>query len=157
METESLQAALFDLAIRELARQHRTSFAPLFTVESWAKWLIWLALNCGCPTDPASLEAFAQALGPVLSARLRRLYFSRELEELNLQVMADPAEPQVLLLPIDALGPAPDPDRAAQALAQLGLLERVVPDRQRWQRLDALLAVPWAPVGSVAAGPAPWT
>jgi len=148
METESLQAALFDLAIRELARQHRDTFAPLFTVESWAKWLIWLALNCGCPTDPASLEAFAQALGPALSTRLRRLYFSRELEELNLQVMADPADPQVLLLPIDALGPAVDLERGALALEQVGLLERVVADRSRWQLLESLLAVPWAPVGS---------
>jgi len=148
METESLQAALFDLAIRELARQHRDTFAPLFTVESWAKWLIWLALNCGCPTDPASLEAFAQALGPALSTRLRRLYFSRELEELNLQVMADPADPQVLLLPMDALGPAVDLERGALALEQVGLLERVVADRSRWQLLESLLAVPWAPVGS---------
>jgi hypothetical protein len=148
METESLQAALFDLAIRELARQHRDTFAPLFTVESWAKWLIWLALNCGCPTDPASLEAFAQALGPALSTRLRRLYFSRELEELNLQVMADPADPQVLLLPMDALGPAVDLERGGLALEQVGLLERVVADRSRWQLLESLLAVPWAPVGS---------
>ena len=145
METESLQAALFDLAIRELARQHRQSFTPLWTVESWAKWLIWLALNCGCPTDPASLETFARALGPTLSARLRRLYFSRELEDLNLQVLADPADPQVLLLPLDALGPGPDRERAAEALAQVGLLERVVADRSLWQHHDAALAVPWLP------------
>jgi hypothetical protein len=44
---QALQAALVDFAIGELVRQHRESFGPLWTVESWAKLLIWLALNCG--------------------------------------------------------------------------------------------------------------
>jgi hypothetical protein len=41
----ALQATLFDFAIGELVRQHRESFPPLWTSESWAKLLIWLALN----------------------------------------------------------------------------------------------------------------
>ncbi len=138
----ALQATLFDFAIAELVRQHRTSFPPVWSAESWAKLLIWLALNCGCATDPASLEAFAAALGSVLSGRLRRVFFEREFEDLNLQLMADPAEAQVLALPIDALAAAPDPARVAEALARVGLAERVAPP-ERWHRLDSLIALPW--------------
>ncbi|MFN9932966.1 MAG: protein phosphatase, partial [Cyanobacteriota bacterium] len=61
------QPALFTFAISELVRQHRESFAPLWTVESWAKLLIWLALSCGFATDQAALERFAQGLGPALT------------------------------------------------------------------------------------------
>ena len=46
VDAASLQATLFDFAIGELVRQHRESFAPLWTLESWAKLMIWLALNC---------------------------------------------------------------------------------------------------------------
>ncbi|MFM2081185.1 MAG: hypothetical protein RLZZ219_1867, partial [Cyanobacteriota bacterium] len=105
----ALQATLFDFAIAELVRQHRASFEPLWSAESWAKLLIWLSLNCGCSGDEAGLKAFAGALGPLLSARLRRVFFERELLDLDLQLMADPAEQQVLVLPIgpldDALAP----------------------------------------------------
>jgi hypothetical protein len=113
-------------------------------VESWAKLLIWLALNCGCSGDPAALEAFAAALGPVLTGRLRRTFFERELEDLDLQVMADPAERQVLVLPLGPAAGALDPERVAAALERVGLLPRVVADRTRWQALEAITAVPWA-------------
>jgi len=149
----ALQATLFDFAIAELVRQHRESFPPLWTVESWAKLLIWLALNCGCSGDPAALEAFAAALGPVLTGRLRRTFFERELEDQGLQVMADPAERQVLVLPLEAtpgVG-APEgvdpaaiaPERVAAALEEVGLSPLVSPDRLCWQSLEALVAVPW--------------
>jgi hypothetical protein len=82
-EASALQANLFRFAIEELIRQHRTSFAPLWTVESWAKLLIWLALNSGSSTDGAALETFAEALGTPLALRLRRLFFEREWESLN--------------------------------------------------------------------------
>jgi hypothetical protein len=140
----ALQATLFDFAIAELVRQHRESFPPLWTVESWAKLLIWLALNCGCSGDPAALEAFAAALGPVLTGRLRRMFFERELEDLDLQVMADPAERQVLVLPLGPAAGALDPERVSAALERVGLLPRVVADRCRWQALEAVTAVPWA-------------
>ncbi|MEB3275417.1 MAG: protein phosphatase [Cyanobacteriota bacterium] len=139
---EALQATLFDFAIAQLVRQHRSSFAPLWSAESWAKLLIWLALNCGCSGDEAGLKAFAEALGPGLSGRLRRLFFERELADLELQVMADPAEQQVLVLP---QGPEPEllaTARVRQALERIALLERVAPE-ERWQRLDAVLAIPW--------------
>lgn len=146
----SLQGTLFDFAIAELVRGHRESFPPLWTAESWAKLMIWLALSCGCSGEARALEAFAAALGPALTARMRRLFFERELPDLNLRLMADPAERQVLLLPLDpgadtdggAAG-ALAPERAAAALEAVGLSARVTPDRSRWQPLEALLAVPW--------------
>lgn len=144
----SLQGTLFDFAIAELVRQHRQSFPPLWTAESWAKLLIWLALSCGCSGDTRALEAFAAALGPALTARMRRLFFERELPDLNLRVMADPAEQQVLVLLLEP-GPAtgtPEaiaPERVAAALEAVGLSPLVSPDRGRWQSLEALVAVPW--------------
>jgi len=139
----SLQGTLFDFAIAELVRQHRQSFPPLWTAESWAKLLIWLALSCGCSGEARALEAFAAALGPVLTARMRRLFFERELPDLNLRLMADPAERQVLLLPLEA-GPEPiAPERVAAALEAVGLSPLVTDDRLRWQWLEALVAVPW--------------
>ena len=142
----ALQATLVDFAITELVRQHRDSFPPLWTAESWAKLLIWLALNCGCSSDAAALEPFARALGPALTGRMRRLYFERELPDLNLKLMADPAEQQVLALPLDPLlaSAAPDPQQVALALERVGLTERVAADRDRWQALEALWALPWA-------------
>lgn len=143
MSASALQATLVDFALAELVRAHRDSFPPAWTAESWAKLLIWLALNCGCGSDPASLEAFAQALGPVLSQRMRHLFFSRELEDLNLQVLADPADAQVLVQPLQADGTGPlDADRVAQALERAGLSARVA-DPARWQTLEALTAIPW--------------
>jgi hypothetical protein len=146
----ALQATLVDFAIAELVRQHRESFPPLWTAESWAKLLIWLALNCGCSGDTAGLEAFAAALGAGLGGRMRRLFFQRELLDLGLQVVADPAEPQVLLLPLEGrLGTdlggegGIDPERVAVALEAVGLSALVTPDRRRWQPLEALTAVPW--------------
>ncbi len=146
----SLQGTLFDFAVTELVRGHRESFAPLWTVESWAKLLIWLALSCGCSGEARALEAFAGALGPALTARMRRLFFERELADLNLRVMADPAEQQVLVLPLDAgqeadAGPAGslDPERVAAALQAVGLSGVVMADRHHWQPLEALMAVPW--------------
>ena len=63
----ALQATLVDFALAELVRQQRQSFQPLWSRESWAKLLIWLALNCGCGTDTASLRPL-----PPPSARARR-------------------------------------------------------------------------------------
>ena len=33
--------------------------------------------------------------------------------------------------------------RVNVALERIGLLDRVTPDRERWQRLDAVVAIPW--------------
>jgi hypothetical protein len=139
----ALQATLVDFALAELVRQHRDSFPPLWTPESWAKLLIWLALNCGCSGDEAGLKVFAEAIGPLQMGRLRRVFFERELGDLELQLMADPAEQQLLVLP---QGPADEVltnERIAQALERVGLTARVPADQARWQRLDALVAIPW--------------
>ena len=139
----ALQATLVDFALAELVRQHRESFPPLWSSESWAKLLIWLALNCGCSGDEAGLKAFAEAIGPLQMGRLRRVFFERELGDLELQLMADPAEQQVLVLPQGPADEVLEPERLERALERVGLLERVVPDQARWQRLDALVAIPW--------------
>ena len=142
MDATRLQVTLFDFAIAELVRQHRESFQPLWTADSWAKLMIWLALNCGCSSDEAGLKAFADALGPVISGRMRRTFFERELEDLELQLMADPAEQQVLVLPIGPVEVLADQERITQALERSGLTA-LVADAARWQRLDALVAIPW--------------
>ena len=110
----ALQATLVDFALAELVRQHRESFPPLWSQESWAKLLIWLALNCGCSGDEAGLKAFAEAIGPLQMGRLRRVFFERELADLELQLME-----------------------------RVALGERVVAEPGRWQRLDAVVVVPW--------------
>jgi hypothetical protein len=143
MSASALQATLVDFALAELVRAHRDSFPPAWSAESWAKLLIWLALNCGCGSDPASLEAFAQALGPVLSQRMRRLFFSRELEDLHLQVLADPADPEVLVQPLQAEGVAAlEATQVARALERSGLTG-LVADPALWRTLEALTAIPW--------------
>ena len=139
----ALQATLVDFALAELVRQHRESFQPLWSTESWAKLLIWLALNCGCSGDEAGLKTFAAALGSVQTARMRRVFFERELDDLDLQLMADPAEQQLLVLPQGPADVVLQSEAIAQALERVGLSERVVADRSRWQRLDALVAIPW--------------
>jgi hypothetical protein len=141
-EAAALQAGLFDFALGELVRQHRESFPPLWTPESWAKLMIWLALNSGCSGDREALEGFATALGPVVCGRMRRLFFERELSELNLKLMADTAEAQVIVWPLEKGGDPLDLDRVAAALEVVGLMERVA-EQGRWRLLEDLVALPW--------------
>ena len=145
-DSEQLQGTLVDFALGELIRQNRESFQPLWTVDSWAKLMIWLALNCGLSGDTESLEHFAAALGERITSRLRRTFFERELADLELQVLADPAEQQVLLLSLDPANPAVlAPDRLTRALERVSLTPRVVQDQGRWQQLEAVVAIPWEP------------
>ena len=137
-----IQAKLFDLALVELVRQHRESFQPLWTVDSWVKFLIWITLNCGLSGEKESLVFFAEALGPKLTARMRRVFFERNVDALTLQVMADPAESKVLVLPISDSALVTF-DQAKQALDQVGLLKRVALDEKLWLELDAVIAIPW--------------
>jgi hypothetical protein len=143
LDPSRLQATLVDFAIAELVRQHRESFQPLWTAESWAKFLIWLALNCGCSGDQQGLEAFAMALGPGMTGRMRRVFFERELHDLDLQVMADPAERQVLVLPMGPALGGMDPVAVAQALERVGLMDHIPADSSDWQQRDAVVAIPW--------------
>jgi hypothetical protein len=140
-DVTGLQATLFDFAITELVRQHRQSFQPLWTRDSWVKLLIWLSLNCGSRGDEEGMKQFVDALGPVVTSRMRRVFFERELDDLDLQVMGDPAEPHVLVLPM-APGVSLDLERATAAVQRVGLQELVVADQNCWQQLDAVVAIP---------------
>ena len=140
-EPVRLQATLFDFAIGELVRQHRDSFEPLWTVDSWVKLLIWLSLNCGCRGDEEGMKAFAEALGPAVTGRMRRVFFEREWEDLDLQVMADPAETRILVLP-SGPGVLLDLDRAATAINRVQLQDAVLENRNCWQLLDGAVAIP---------------
>lgn len=145
MDPSRLQAALFEFAITDLVRRHRDSFQPRWSAESWAKLLIWLALNCGCSGDQDSLRAFAEALGPALSGRLRHTFFERELEALALKLLADPSEALVLVMPLEPGVSLPAQALVEAALAAEGLGDRLVPVDQ-WQQLEGLLAIPWSRV-----------
>ena len=139
-DATGLQATLFDFAIAELVRQHRQSFEPVWSLDSWVKLLIWLSLNCGCQGDEKGMQRFAEALGPTLTTRMRRVFFERELEDLELKLMADPAEHQVLVLPMGPGVPL-DLEQAATAIDRVRLTDQVA-DPERWQQMDAVIAIP---------------
>ena len=139
-DATGLQATLFDFAIAELVRQHRQSFEPVWSLDSWVKLLIWLSLNCGCQGDEKGMQRFAEALGPTLTTRMRRVFFERELEDLDLKLMADPAEQQVLVLPMGPGVPL-DLEQAATAIDRVRLTEHVA-DPELWQQMDAVIAIP---------------
>ncbi|MFN9532170.1 MAG: protein phosphatase, partial [Cyanobacteriota bacterium] len=69
-------------------------------------------------------------------------FFERELADLNLRLMADPAEAQALALPLDALVPGPEIPQLQEALERMGLSHRLAPP-ERWQHHEALIALPW--------------
>ena len=78
----------------------------------------------------------------MLTGRLRRLFFERELGDLDLKVMADPAEAQVLVMPLGPARPLAEADVRA-ALEQVQITELALADPGSWQQLDALVAIPW--------------
>ena len=51
-----------------------------------------------------SLEIFADALGSPLTIRMRKIFFERTMEDLGLHLIADPAEPNVLIMPVQGDG-----------------------------------------------------
>jgi hypothetical protein len=75
---------------------------------------------------------------------MRRLFFERDLEDLNLRLMADPAEPQALALPLDALAGDPDPQRVAEAVRRVGLAERLMA-AESWRAHEGVMALSWRP------------
>ena len=137
-----IQAKLFDFALSELVRGQRNSFAPIWTIDSWVKFLIWLSLNCGLSGDRESLESFAIALGSSLTIRMRKIFFERVLDDFSLHVMADPADPQVLVMPIGADFSLTN-ENVQQALDVLGLTHRVNNDLSEWESHDRLISIPW--------------
>jgi len=137
-----IQKNFFDFALVELISQHRTSFEPLWTIDSWVKLLIWLALNCGLPGDRENLKSFAEALGPALTARMRGKFFERTLDNLKIRLMADPADNHVLVMPI-AQDCSLTHKKALEALKEVGLVNMVVQDSSNWETHEDLIAIPW--------------
>ena len=138
-----IQAKVFDFALGELVRMSRESFQPLWTLDSWVKFLIWMTLNNGLSGERESIELFVNALGPRLTGRMRRIFFERKDEALALKLMADPADSKVLIMPIGSTLSV-NCDQAENLLDRVGLLKRVDPDKDLWQKLDAVIAIPWA-------------
>ena len=137
-----IQAKLFEYALFEMVRRHRDTFQPLWTVDSWVKFLIWMTLNCGLSGERESIELFVDALGTRLTTRMRKIFFERNLEELALDLIADPAESKVLIM--SGRGSlSVNIDQAQEALSQVGLLEKVELDISFWEKLDGVIAVPW--------------
>ncbi len=137
-----LQAKVFDFALMELVRQHRETFQPLWTVDSWVKFLIWMSLNSGLSGERESLEQFAEALGDALSIRMRQLFFERNLDQSSIKLFADPAEAKVLVMPTDPKVKMTN-EIVHQALQEVGLFQQVVTDPEFWQNLDLVIAIPW--------------
>ena len=137
-----IQAKLFDFALTDLVHQHRESFQPLWTVDSWVKFLIWLSLNCGLSGERESLKQFADALGVALTIRMRKIFFERLSNNYPLKVLADPAESKVLIMIIDQSFEMTN-EFALEFLSEIGLFEKVVSDIRLWRALDGVIAIPW--------------
>ena len=142
ISSTSIQAKVFEFALLELIYTKRDSFQPLWSVDSWVKFLIWLSLNCGLSGEKESLELFAKAMGSPLTSRMRKIFFERALEDLSLHVMADPAEMQVLIMPLEADRRINDKD-VVQALQTIGLSEKVSLSSAGWERHDTIVSIPW--------------
>ena len=138
----AIQAKVFEFAVLELIYSKRDSFQPLWTVDSWVKFLIWLSLNCGLSGEKESLELFAKAMGSSLTIRMRKIFFERVLEDLLLHVIADPAERQVLIMPLSVEKKISNHE-AVQALEMVGLSDKVFLDSSAWERHDSILSIPW--------------
>ena len=138
----SIQAKVFEFSLLELIYSKRESFQPLWSVDSWVKFLIWLSLNCGLSGEKESLELFAKAMGSPLTSRMRKIFFERALEDLSLHLMADPAEPQVLIMPL-SLDKQINTDEIVQALEIVSLSKNVSLDTASWERHDSIVSIPW--------------
>ena len=141
-EKLSIQANFFEFAFSELVRNQRNSFQPLWTVDSWVKFLIWTALNSGFSGEKESIGLFIEGLGSRISIRMRKMFFERVLEHHGLHLMADPAEANILLLPLDSHQALTKPVADA-ALTEVGLIQRVVEDQQSWEFHNGIIAIPW--------------
>ena len=142
ISSTSIQAKVFEFALLELIYTKRDSFQPLWSVDSWVKFLIWLSLNCGLSGEKESLELFAKAMGSPLTSRMRKIFFERALEDLSLHVMADPAEMQVLIMPLEVDRRINDKD-VVKALQTIGLSEKVSLSSAGWERHDTIVSIPW--------------
>ncbi len=138
----AIQAKVFDFAVMELVRNHRNSFQPLWSVDSWAKFLIWLSVNCGLNVERETFQLFAESLGSSLTRRMRKIFFERTLENLGIYLIADPAERNVFLMPVLAQTQIKFSD-ALQALEVVELSQLVVVDDSKWEMNGGILTISW--------------
>ena len=138
----NIQAKIFDFALSELVRNQRESFEPIWTVDSWVKLLIWLSLNCGFSGETESLEKFVNALGSALTIRMRKIFFERVVDNLSFHVMADPADSQVLIMPLGS-DVSLTHENVQEALDVLSLKPLVSTEFSKWESHDRLIAIPW--------------
>jgi len=137
-----IQAKVFTFAFSELVLNQRDSFEPLWTIESWAKFLIWMSLNCGFSGEKESLELFAEALGMPLTSRMRKLFFERTVNSLSARLIADPGESHLFLMPLNA-GEKIDFDKVGMTLKDMGLSERLDLISSNWNDDDGVISIPW--------------
>tara|TARA_B100000579_G_scaffold3872_1_gene2927 strand:+ start:22 stop:477 length:456 start_codon:yes stop_codon:yes gene_type:complete len=138
----SIQAKAFEFALLELIYSKRDSFQPLWSVDSWVKFLIWLSLNCGLSGEQESLELFAKAMGSPLTRRMRKIFFERALEDLSLHVIADPAEAQVLIMPL-SIDKSINNNDVVQALQRISLSDKVSLSSSAWEKHESIVSIPW--------------
>ena len=138
----AIQAKVFDFALMDLVRKNRKSFLPIWTIDSWVKFLIWLAINCGCSGDREGIQIFEQSLGPLMKRKMRKIFFERILEDLSIYVIADPAESNVFLMPVDGQTKINFSD-ALQALEIVGLMQNVVLDQSTWKLQEKIISISW--------------
>ena len=138
----TLQSKILDFVLSELVYQQREKFQPLWSVDSWVKFLIWMTLNCGLSGEREDLELFAKALGDPLTIRMRRLFFERTVENFSIKLLADPADDYVVILSTNSSSFF-DFSLIVQALDQVKLLSLVEQNQALWDRRDSLLVIPW--------------
>ena len=138
----AIQAKVFDFALTELVRNHRDSFQPLWTIDSWVKFLIWMALNCGLTGDRESLELFAETLGPTLTRRMRKCFFERFLDDPSISLIADPSETNVFVMPSSS--PAKISfEEARKAIEIVGLTDNLVLEQSTWKLNEGIITIAW--------------
>ena len=138
----AIQAKLFDFALMELVRNHRDSFQPLWSIDSWVKFLIWLNLNCGLTGERDSLELFAGSLGVQITKRMRKVFFERTLENLSIYLMADPAESNLLLMSVSGQTDVKLSD-AWKAIESVELIPKIISDQSSWEFHEGIITIPW--------------
>ena len=81
-------------------------------------------------------------MGSSLTRRMRKIFFERTLEDLSLHVMADPAEAQVLIMPLSPEQKIDNND-VVQALKIVSLSEKVSVNSAQWERHGSIVSIPW--------------
>ncbi len=81
-------------------------------------------------------------MGSSLTQRMRKIFFERVLEDMSLHIMADPAEAQVLIVPL-LLEKKINTKDVVQALKMVGLTEKVSLDSEGWERHGSIVSIPW--------------